>query len=290
MSALPTVAAATLWGYIEERERIRLRREACEPFPWTEDAILSRYKFTNVRRIHDRTTQAFLAVYQTHRTAAPHVALYNCGVYRVFGTADFAAAVGWSEKHDREALRAAVARCEAGGGQAYTGAYMVRADGKLPKVDSNSGYLSGLWVAAPRIVAAIQKERSWAAGYRELIKVRGFGGTGFMAKEVLQDFLLWLPRPVKDAATWTPVGPGARRGLNRVLGRPRDHDQPEVRFIGEVVALREAVQPKWAKTFKGADPLTAHDVQFCLCEVDKYLRAKNGEGRPRSTFRPGAAP
>ena len=29
-----------LWNYIEERERIRLRKEAGEPFPWTADPIL----------------------------------------------------------------------------------------------------------------------------------------------------------------------------------------------------------------------------------------------------------
>jgi hypothetical protein len=26
------------------------------------------------------------------------------------------------------------------------------------------------------------------------------------------------------------------------------------------------------------------DVQFSLCEIDKYLRVKNGEGRPRSKY------
>jgi hypothetical protein len=69
MSAKTLKPADTLWAYIEERERIRLRKEAGEPFPWTEDPILRAFKFTNVRRIHDRTTQAFLAIYQAHSDA-----------------------------------------------------------------------------------------------------------------------------------------------------------------------------------------------------------------------------
>lgn len=281
--------ADPLWKYIEERERIRLRKEAGEPFPWTKDAILQRYSFTNVRRLHDRTTQAFLAIYKAHSKAAPHVALYNCGVHRIFGTADFAAAVGWQEQHDLDALRRGVERCKAAGGKPYTGAYMVRADGLLPKVESNASYLAGLWAKGPDIVAAIRSERTWAAGYRVLRTVRGFGptGTGFMAKEVLQDYLLWLPFEVKDAATWTPVGPGARRGLNRLTGRTLDKiNLPERMYIEEVRDLLSKIQPRWRRAFPKAGNLTAHDVQFCLCELDKYLRAASGEGRPRSTYSP----
>ncbi len=276
------MSAAPLWEYIEERERIRLRKEAGEPWPWTEDPILRAYKFTNVRRLHDRTTQALLAVYQAHRRAPAHVVLYNCGVHRLFGTAEFAATAGWQERYDLGALRRAVEVCP----RPYTGAYMVRADGGLPKVESNGGYLAGLWDRAPAVVAAIQETRRWEAGYRVLYDVRGFGGTGFMAKEVLQDYLLWLPFEVKDAATWTPVGPGARRGLNRLLGRSLGFDQREERFTAEVVSLLAEIQPRWHRAFPKAGRLTAHDIQFCLCELDKYLRTASGEGRPRSRYMP----
>jgi hypothetical protein len=281
------VSAALLWKYIEERERIRLRREAGKPWPWTDDPILREFKFTNVRRLHDRTTQAFLAIYQAHKKAPARVALYNCGVHRFFGTAEFADTAGWQAKYDFDALARAVKECP----RPYTGAYMVRADGNRPKVDAIAGYLSGLWEQAPAIVAAIQKERRWEAGYRVLWEVRGFGGNGFMAKEVLQDYLLWLPFEVKDAGTWTPVGPGARRGLNRLAGRRTgDLGLREEMHVREIRELLEQIQPKWRRAFPKADPLAAHDIQFCLCELDKYLRTKNGEGSPRSKYRPPPAP
>jgi len=280
--------AGPLWTYIEERERIRLRKEGGTPWPWTEDPILQAYSFTNVRRIHDRTTQAFLAIYRDHAKVPAHVALYNCGVYRLFGTEDFAAAVGWQNSHDLDALQRAVEKCQQAGGKAYTGAYMVRADNRLPKVVSNAGYLAGLWGTAPDIVAAIQRTRTWEAGYRVLRTVRGFGptGTGFMAKEVLQDYLLWLPWTVKDAATFTPIGPGARRGLNRLAGRLVEQlNLRESLHLGEIRDLLEQVQPRWTKAYPKAGPLTAHDIQFCLCEMEKYLRTANGEGTPRSRYR-----
>jgi hypothetical protein len=171
----------------------------------------------------------------------------------------------------------------------FTGADLISHDGiRAPKERVVVGNLAALWQEAPRVVDAIESTRTWRAGYLQLAKCRGFGGSGFMAKEVLQDYLLWRRRPVKDAATWTPVGPGARRGLNRLLGRPLAWDQREEGFTAEVVALRGLVQPRWKRAFPKAGELTAHDVQFCLCEVDKYLRTKNGEGKPRATYKPPA--
>ena len=45
------------YSFMVKRENIRLRKEAKEPWPWTEDKILQTYKFTNVKREHDRTTK-----------------------------------------------------------------------------------------------------------------------------------------------------------------------------------------------------------------------------------------
>ena len=32
--------------------------------------------------------------------------------------------------------------------------------------------------------------------------------------------------------------------------------------------------------------LELHDIQFQLCEFDKYERVKHGQGRPRSKYKP----
>jgi hypothetical protein len=47
----------TVLHWIKEREAIRKRREAGEPPPWTDDAILRNYSFRNVQREHDRVTR-----------------------------------------------------------------------------------------------------------------------------------------------------------------------------------------------------------------------------------------
>ena len=45
-----------LFYWVAERERIRVRKESGQPFPWTDDPILATYRFCNVRREDDRVT------------------------------------------------------------------------------------------------------------------------------------------------------------------------------------------------------------------------------------------
>lgn len=48
---------AEFWAFVDEREAIRLRRQAGRPWPWTDDAVLRDHHFTNVRRADDPGTQ-----------------------------------------------------------------------------------------------------------------------------------------------------------------------------------------------------------------------------------------
>ena len=50
----------TLFYWMSERHQIFLRRTEGDERPWTEDAILQRYPFTNVFRVYDRNTQYVL--------------------------------------------------------------------------------------------------------------------------------------------------------------------------------------------------------------------------------------
>lgn len=52
--------------------------------------------------------------------------------------------------------------------------------------------------------------------------IYGFGGTGFYAKEVLLDVyrcmeVIGVYTFFNDMDSWSPLGPGARRGLGRIL-------------------------------------------------------------------------
>ena len=98
-----------------------------------------------------------------------------------------------------------------------------------------------------------------------------------MAKEVLHDAMGWasVRTLVRAAGDWTPPGPGARRGLNRLHGRALNFDSGEARFITEMRLLLctlRSLDPAFCKSVN----LNIHDVQFQLCEYDKYCRVGDG--------------
>ena len=74
---------------------------------------------------------------------------------------------------------------------------------------------------------------------------------------------------------------GSRRGLNRVCGHPVDSAWREEHWRAMLRALRDSTNARLKM-----EPLTAQDIQNCLCEFDKYERARLGEGRPKQKYTP----
>ena len=276
--------------YIKEREAIRILKEGGAPRPWTKDPILQKYKFTNVHRSHDFTTRQFLSAYLSPRylRMKPSLLLYQCGLARYFGLFETFAEIGPQTQHDPKHLRLVVASRRSRKLKVFTGAYIITNGGRSePKEHVVIEYLGGLYEAARDIVQVMQDTRRWQQGYEAMHELDGFGGSGFMAKEVLMDFLMCNRLELDDAASFTPIGPGARRGLNRMYGRaPRPtHQQSAQQYMDDCQELRGLVAPMVGDHRLGIS-LTASDVQFCLCEFDKYERARLGQGRPRAMYTP----
>ena len=98
--------------------------------------------------------------------------------------------------------------------------------------------LRPLWVFKGALVDTASRTHSWQFVTEDLMLLRAFGGLGFSAKEVMLDLVRgplfmewtgskWVDKCI-DRDTWCPIGPGARRGLNRMFKRfvqHRIHDE-----------------------------------------------------------------
>lgn len=285
------VPGEQLFAYMVERESIRRRKEAGEPGPWTDDPILREYSFTNVRRSDDRTTRTLLAQFYGPNVpgASPGDVLFNCCVARFFGLAETVLHLGFQTAWDAEAAIALIQERQREGKQIFTSAYVITNNGESgDKIEFVCRkVLSRLWQARHRIADATLRENGWRYLVGQLRQFPALGGTGFMAKEVAQDFILamgWKPR---DLNTFTPVGKGARRGLNRLHGRPVDYQitssglNVESRFLREVRALFDMRHQYLPADFV---ELQLHDIQFCLCEYDKLDRVRKGDGKPKRRY------
>jgi hypothetical protein len=279
-------AADRFFEFMCKRERLRLRKKAGEPWPWSDDEILNAYKFTNVKREHDRTTRWMREHWTRPNELRPAgEIIFNCALFRYFGTWEFAEAVGWQRHWHPEKVTALAKLRSSQGLRVFTGAYIIPTLGhRGPKSEAVTRLiLTPLWQAKEEIGQVAVQSQSWRSTAEFMRTLPGFGGTGFMAKEVLQDV---IHTPVlaeaSDRDLWCPAGPGARRGLNRLTGRTRTSAPSEKQLLTEMRELLHLARrwfPPWMPK------LELHDIQFQLCEFDKYERVRLGEGRPKSLYR-----
>ena len=113
-----------LFKFMRARESLRCKKATGAPPPWSDDDILNVYKFTNVKREHDRTTEWMRQHFTANAaTASAGVAVFNCALFRMFGTCELAATVGWTTSYDAAAVVRAALDCRRQHGHAFTSAY-----------------------------------------------------------------------------------------------------------------------------------------------------------------------
>ena len=347
--AAPTVSDFFYFVVSREKLRIRKKRYADQKSMWTNDWIFANYKFTNVKREHDRTTRAFRALTdkrkefmlsilrstsmsdEERRVAIVRergLMVFNCCLLRQFGTVAFAQATPYVTSWDDAAIERVTKICQSllsrrkfSFAAAYQPQSIYRNGERRFFLDGDISVplrwyrticarLSGVWEIRDELARLADQTRSWRHVTNRLSKVRWFGGSGFHAKEAVQDmlhtlvfqrpkidgndeFVVWV-NACDDLDTFCPVGPGARRGLNRIAGRDvhfgLDKTSPIVvnEFVKEMKDIFAEVKRRWPKMMlDSATPtLHLHDIQFQRCEFDKYRRVKTGDKRAKR-YRPG---
>lgn len=282
-----------LCHYLNERERIRQKKEAGDPHPLTDDLILATYKFTNISRANDRTTRWLREHwYDPNRTQMPEIQALNCAIARYFGRVEFLDALGYQYAWEPQKIIDFAKQRFRDKKPVFTGAYIITNQGMTdPKEEVVVNcFLQPYREALPELVETAQRTNSWQSVAERMSKLPGFGA--FMTKEVLLDWQLTpLLESCTDKLTWTPAGPGAIRGLWRLEGkngkavdRGMSQDEALNRMKELLAKLNED------KAFGDHMPnigteYGVTDIQFSLCEFDKYMRVKLHEGRPRSTYK-----
>lgn len=265
-------------AFIKERWAIHQRRAKGLPAPWTDDPILQQYRFCNVRREDDRVTR-WIHQHWLPGRQQPWFAMVVARMVNWPDTlAELTYPVPWKPEKFVKIMNARKARGE----KIFTGAYMIRAieakEGET-KADYLAKYVfSPLWKRRNEVLY-LRNLQDW---YDWLLPNYGMGS--FIAAQVVAD-LKWHDqwRSAPDWATFAAPGPGSRRGLNRVLGREVTAPWRDEEWSLAHAQLRERILKLLPLTLKDLD---AQNLQNCLCEFDKYMRVKNGEGRPKQLFKP----
>ncbi len=277
----------TMLYWVREREAVRVRKESGKPLPWTTDPILRDWRFCNVRREDDRVTRWIDENIRRRFKGHPYLWFMLCAARQLNWPPTLAALMNsyadvWpsSPSFSPAAMADALDNLASKNLKVFTGAYIVTAP-------ATKGVKKTRFVAERTLGALWQRRESFAA-VRDRNSMRsahrwltGFNGWGpFLAYQAVVDmrFCPSILASATDVHTWAAAGPGTIRGLNRLSGRSLDAPLHQEVALAEMLPIYESLE---ADTGVEVD---LSDVPNVMCEVDKYLRVKNGEGTPRARY------
>lgn len=270
-----------VFEFAKERHSIYLRRAAGQASPFTTDPILAKYRFCNIYRELDTVTDWLRRSWREPHADDPDL-WFAFVVARHMNNIPFMEGMdGPPLPWDPARFKRYAARRQCAGEKVFSAAYMIGTRHKGSKTD----YLADM------VFSPLWEQRDWirplpgsTLNSFHMMLGQFYGLASFMSAQVVAD--IKYTEPLKSASDWhtfAASGPGSRRGLNRVLGRPVRSPWSEDEWRLRLAELRTELLPRFRA--EGWEEPHAQDVQNTLCEFDKMERARLGEGRPKQIFR-----
>ena len=265
----------TYWRFAAERQRIFHRRVRGEPAPWTDDAVLSAYRFTNAYRAADRVSQYLIRQIAYEGDQAVDEIVFRVLLFKIFNKVTtwerLCAAFGTpsARTFSVDAYDAVLTSAFARGTRLYSAAYIMPAAAPgVPRKHLTHLQLlrSMLDERLPERLAACASMR---AGYETLLTYRGIGP--FLAYQLITDLNYTRMLDFSEMEFVMP-GPGARSGIRKCFADYGDYDEAGlIRYVADRQEQEFAVRGIAFEDLWGRS-LQLIDCQNLFCEVDKYAR------------------
>lgn len=245
---------------------------------------MQEYKFTNVFRELDAETIRFRE--RIDRLDNGPEKLYRMILFRAFNVAATYDILtrGKKERTTRQ-MKKILHKAADNGQKVFTGAYIITNAGRSePKIDLMSEAMGVHWRGRVRIYDAMMEDGTMQ-GCTEILRAYPMQGP-FTAYEVICDmrYQKGMLDKAPDRKKWANLGPGARRGINRIVkNNPKTNAfkgaGPYIEFMQEML--------KTSRKYLGkhVPPLEMREIEHSLCEFDKWMRVHKNEGRPRAKYR-----
>lgn len=267
------------WIFAARRQEIFERRVLGNPQPWTEDPILSQFKFCNVFRASDRVSQYLIRdIAYSQSPDAPEDRLFQIVAFRTFSKP--ATWEGVTARLGRPpvlrdletgSFERALDDIKRAAGGLYTNAFILcatKAFGFEEKHKNHTALFKEMFLkhnAGRKILDA--------TSLGELVQFLGtFPLMGsFMSYQTAID-LNYSSLVNFDENDYTQAGPGALRGIKKAFTDTGDYSPSEI--ISMMVEGQHAEFSRLGLQFSGlwGRPMHAIDCQGLFCELDKYCR------------------
>lgn len=302
---------------VSERYKIHLRKDIkqIDP-PYTKDAILKNFRFTNVRREHDKETKWLIQNITSNNHLSYTDKLLNCILFRLFNKHDTSELIDmpiqFSKGYEPEQYRQLFveAKSKDPNRKFFTGAFntggMKRAlKWYLPEDDpSNSMEMRVMHFMQYLIDEGVTEYlTSREADSPEAIcdLLQGYMGIGkFLAYQMFVDMTYIELFPFSENE-YTIAGPGAKLGLKYLFDNRRGLTPEELIFwlrdhwnelnqYNIQHGNKSSANPK--NLFKDLPEedrvMNVMSIENCLCEFSKYYKVYHGLGRPRQKYKGGS--
>jgi hypothetical protein len=295
-----------LYNFIKRRYVIHLRKDVLKKDPpWTTDQVLRDFRFTNIRREHDKESKWVIE----HITSNPELSyedkLLNVILFRLYNkheTAElismpfkFSETPDWNPEWYRSLFEAALV--EDPKRVFFTAAFhTVGMKNTLKKVTGESyapmRILKFIKILINEgLVDDIKACTNQQEVYQTLTDYNGIGR--FLAYQFYVDMTYIAEFPFSENE-FTVAGPGCVMGLN-YLFEDRDgmsyeeclfwlRDNLDRLFVEELGKDWDAKRVFWDLPEEDRC-FNVMSLENCFCELSKYIRAKDGTGRPRKRYK-----
>ena len=263
------------WAFAAERQRIFMRRVLGSPYPWTDDPVLRRFRFTNAYRAADRVSQYLIRHVLYQGPPAPEEVFFRALLFKLFNRIDTWDAlvsrfgIPTACNYRPEVYARAFDTLFERGAKLYSAAYIVP-NPKFghPRKHRNHLQLLQLMLrdeTPDRVANAHSLEAVYAI-------LRSFPSVGpFLAFQFAID-LNYSTVVDFSEMDFVVAGPGARDGIRRCFADTAGLSDADL--IRAVSDLRETEFARLGIQFPDlwGRPLQLIDLQNLFCEVDKYAR------------------
>ena len=263
--------------FVQAREDARLDNELGGPRRCT-DKVIQAYRFCNVQREDDKVTRwlkkNWRDPYWQHPNFIPAMILA-----RMVNWPPTLSYIGFPKEWDDGAIIASIHE-KALQGKAWTGAYVITTCGRTM---DKATYVVGTAAQALGLPTYQPRPENTLDGLWTSLRGHDGLGAGFIAAQVVADVKYTpLLQNAPDWWTWAVPGPGSRRGINRYYNLSLNNkmsDSVWKRHLDNMMYEVAPLVPTFARCH-------AQDWQNIMCEFDKWMRVRKGEGRPRSRYTP----
>ena len=231
----PTPVYDAFWRFAAERQAIFERRKHSPLGPWTTDPVLRDFKFTNVYRVTDRTTQYLVrnVIYNNEVKPDSGDAIFRILLFKIFNkieTWEFLTRTfgtinirDFSAEHFGRALSDLMSR----GVSIYSGAYIMPTGGRGFRFDrKHEAHLAILnQMLEAQLPARAAEAKSLEKNY---LLLRSFPLMGeFLGYQYAID-INYSEATDFSESDFVVAGPGARSGIRKCFGNAANHSFSEV--------------------------------------------------------------